>query len=412
MILPLHALRIFLPFAFGYGLSYFFRVVNATVAPDLVRDLGLAASDLGLLTSAYLLAFASMQLPLGLLLDRFGARRTEAVLLVFAALGSLVFATADRTFELMIGRALIGFGVSACLMAAFKAFVVWFPSEKLPFVNGCQLAAGGLGALAATTPIEGALHVIDWRGVFVVLALLSLLAATAILLVVPEHNSTPVRESWRRQVRGIGVVFRSQLFWRVAPITVFSQATFLSIQGLWSGPWLRDVAGLDRAQVASHLLLIAAAMVAGFVVLGWTTERLGRWNIRPLTVAVAGMVLFVFAQAVLVAQATHALHFTWAAFGFFGTSGMIPYATLSQRFPARLAGRVNTGLNVMAFAFAFAGQWSIGAVIDRWPLTASGGYDPKAYQVAFALMLGLQLLALAWFLWFRREGIAEARNRE
>jgi MFS family permease len=401
----LSPLRIFLPFAFAYSLSYFYRVVNATIAPDLVRDVGLDASDLGLLTSAYLLAFASFQLPLGILLDRFGPRRAEAVLLVFAALGSLLFATADSAFELMVGRGLIGFGVSACLMAAFKAFVVWFPRKKLPFVNGCQLAAGGLGALAATRPIEAALHVTDWRGIFLVLAVLSLLAATAILVVVPEHERTPVRESLRNQVRGIGLVFRSPLFWRAAPLTVLSQAVFLSIQGLWSGPWLRDVAGLDHPGVASYLLLIAAAMVAGFLTMGWAAERLGRWNIAPLTVAVAGIGLFLLAQTILVVQATAALPVTWAAFGFFGTSGVIPYAILSQRFPTRLAGRLNTGLNVMAFVLAFAGQWSIGAVINLWPATLSGGYDPEAYQVAFALMLVLQILALGWFFWYRREGI-------
>ena len=162
--------RVFVPFALGYFLSYLYRVVNAVIAPDLVRDVGLDANHLGLLTSAYFLTFAAFQLPLGILLDRLGPRRTEAALLLIAAAGAFVFASAESAAGLIAGRALIGLGVSACLMAAFKAFVVWFPSQRLPLVNGCQMAAGGLGALAATAPVEAALAFTDWRGVFLVSA--------------------------------------------------------------------------------------------------------------------------------------------------------------------------------------------------------------------------------------------------
>ncbi|SVC78146.1 uncharacterized protein METZ01_LOCUS331000, partial [marine metagenome] len=116
--------RVFLPFALGYFISYFFRNVNAIIEADLVRDLGFSAAGLGLLTSVYFISFASFQLPLGLLLDRFGPRRTESTLLLFAALGALVFSQADSLGGLIFGRLLIGFGVSACLMASFKAYVL------------------------------------------------------------------------------------------------------------------------------------------------------------------------------------------------------------------------------------------------------------------------------------------------
>ena len=115
--------RVFLPFALGYFISYFFRNVNAIIEYNLVRDLGFSAAGLGLLTSVYFISFASFQLPLGFLLDRFGPRRTESVLLLFAALGAYVFSRADSLSGLILGRLLIGLGVSACLMASFKAFV-------------------------------------------------------------------------------------------------------------------------------------------------------------------------------------------------------------------------------------------------------------------------------------------------
>ena len=233
------------------------------------------------------------------------------------------------------------------------------------------------------------------------------MVAVTIFFVVPEQKSTQAVTGLRGQLGGIARVFTSSLFWRTAPLTVMSQASFLSIQGLWSGPWLRDVAGLDRAEVAHHLFLIAAAMVAGFIFMGWSAERLSRFGVRPMTVAVVGMILFMGAQAVVVAQWPVSPIAVWIAFGFFGTTGILPYAALSQRFPPHLAGRLNTGVNVLVFVIAFGGQWGIGAVIDLWPATASGGYAPEGYATAFGIMLGLQVLALVWYALFRREGVPQ-----
>ena len=391
-------LRVFLPFALGYFLSYLFRTVNAVIAPDLEAELALDASALGLVTSAYFLTFAAFQLPLGVLLDRFGPRRTEAVLLLLAAIGALVFAGAESSLGLVLGRALIGLGVSACLMAAFKAYVLWFPPERLPLVNGLQMAAGGAGALAATAPVETALQFADWRGLFQALALLTLVTAAVVLLVVPKRGEERPQTSWRRQMGGIAEVFTSPLFWRVAPVTVLTQAGFLSIQSLWTGPWLSDVAGLDRQAVAEHLLVIAAAMIAGFVILGAATERARRFSVAPMSVAVGAMAVFMVLQGTIVFGLVPAPMATWALFGFFGTAGIVPYALLSARFPKELAGRVNTGLNVLVFVLAFAGQWAIGGIIDLWPRTETGGYHPDGFATAFAIVLALQVLALLWFL--------------
>ncbi len=400
------ALRVLVPFACGYFLSYLYRTVNAVIAPDLIAELGLDASDLGLLTSAYFLTFAAFQLPLGILLDRYGPRRTEAALLVIAALGAVTFASADSTGWLIVGRAMIGFGVSACLMAAFKAFVMWFPAARLPLVNGIQMAAGGLGALAATAPVEMALHVIDWRGVFYALGGITVVVAGLVLTVVPRRRERSPDLSGRGQVEGVVQVFTSPLFWRIAPLTVASQATFLSVQSLWSGPWLRDVGGLERAAVANHLLLIAAAMICGFLLMGLIAERLGRLGIRPVAVGIVGMGLFITVQTVLVWQWRDAALAAWMLFGFFGTAGILPYAALTQSFPPALAGRVITGLNVMVFSVSFLAQWGIGAIIDLWPKTASGGYAPDGYRAAFAVMLALQVLSLLWTAVFRKGRLA------
>jgi len=394
----LTTMRVFVPFAAGYFLSYLYRVVNAVIAPDLVVDIGIGPSALGLLTSTYFISFASSQLPLGVLLDRFGPRRMESFLLLFAGLGAYLFSRSGTLTGLIVARAFIGFGVSACLMAAFKAYTLWFPKEKWPLVNGFQMAAGGLGALAATAPVEAALHVTDWRGVFMVLAGLTLVVALAVYTVVPEKPSKASNESFSSQLQGVKAVFTSLEFWRTAPLTTLSQASFLSIQGLWAGPWLKDVAGMDRMAVAGTLLWVAVAMIAGFILLGSLAERLSRSGINVLTTAVTGMGLFMGVQLLLVAAPAVWTRWVWVLFGFFGTSGIITYAALSQRFPIQLSGRVTTAINLLVFVAAFVGQWAIGAIIDLWPVDADGGYALAGFRTGFALMLGLQVMTLGWFL--------------
>jgi MFS family permease len=164
-------LRVFLPFAAGYYFSYFVRNVNAVIAPELTRELGVSAADLGLLTSAYLLAFGAVQLPLGLALDRWGPRRVETGLLLIAAAGCGLFALGGTLPQLAVARGLIGLGVSACLMASFKAFGQWFGVERQASLNAAIMAAGGLGALTASTPLSpGRFPQFGWRAVFIALA--------------------------------------------------------------------------------------------------------------------------------------------------------------------------------------------------------------------------------------------------
>lgn len=390
-------LRLFLPFGLGYFVSYVFRTVNAVIAPDLVADLGLGPADLGLLTSAYFLTFAAFQLPLGLLLDRFGSRRVEGALLLFAAAGAVLFARAENLSGLLLGRALIGLGVSACLMAAFKAFSAWLPAERLPFANGVQMISGGLGALTATTPVQAALRVTDWRGVFLVLAGLGLLAALTIFLLVPESPREQPPERFAEQLRGLRTVLCDRKFWRITPWACSGQAAYLSIQGLWSGPWLRDVAGYGRGEVADTLFLIAVAMIAGYFSFGSLAGRLGRRGVPPAVVAAVGMGLFMLVQLLLVCSSLPPL-LLWAGFGFCGTACILPYAVLAQSFPAQLTGRCNTSLNLLVFVAAFSAQWAIGAIIGLWPVDAGGHYQQAGYRAAFLLLIVLQLLAAGWYL--------------
>ena len=394
------ALRILLPFAAGYFLSYLFRTINAVLSPDLVSELNLAADDLGLLTAAYFITFGVAQLPLGLLLDRYGPRRVEAGLLCIAAFGALIFALGESKLQLIVGRGLIGLGVSACLMAAFKAFTQWFEPGRLPLINGLIMAAGGLGALVATAPVEAALTVTDWRGVFLLLTGFTLVSAFTIFKAVPDAPAPAAHEHLASQLQGIRTVFTDAFFWKVAPLAMLSQASFISIQSLWSGPWLRNVAGLDRTETAATLLLVALAMMSGFLGIGFLAERLARRGMPTVHVSAAGMSLFMLIQAVIVIQpGADWSTLVWVLFGFFGTSGIIQYASLSQHFPKNLAGRVNTAINLLVFISIFFLQWMIGVIIELWPPGSAVNYAPQSFQAAFGLLLAMQLMALGWFLY-------------
>lgn len=388
--------RVFLPFAVGFFLSYLFRTVNAVLAPDIVADTGLSASDIGLLTSMYFLAFGAFQLPLGMLLDRFGPRRVEAALLLVAALGAILFASLHSLLGLAIGRALIGMGVSCCLMAGFKAFALWFDSAQIPFINGLMMAFGGLGALASTLPVELLLNVMNWRSLFLLLGLMTALLAAALWLIVPEHD-TPVTETrLQDQLRGLKVVFRDPFFWRITPAATITIGVSLSVQSLWIGPWLHDVQGLHQHAVASHLMLAAGIMGITYPVIGMLTQRLARLGVATATVAGIGMSGFMLVIAVMAGGAVASAWALMVLFGFLAAFSSLSYALLGQHFPPQLVGRANTALNLLVFVAAFAMQWGLGAIIDHWTRLA-GGYATTGYRVGFAVLALLQTAGMVWF---------------
>src|ERR1700674_3881682 len=185
-------LLVFMPFAAGYYLSYLFRVINAVVAKPLTDEMWLDAGQLGLLTAVYFLTFAAIQLPLGVALDRFGPRRVQTGLLMFAAVGALAFAEAPNYPTLVLGRGLIGLGVAGALMAGLKAIAEWFPRDRLALVNGIFIALGAAGAITATAPVEWMLTWTDWRGLFLMLSAVTAVTSILIFMVVldPPRQAT------------------------------------------------------------------------------------------------------------------------------------------------------------------------------------------------------------------------------
>ncbi len=398
--LPRLVLSILLPFSLCYFLSYLYRAVNAVIAPNLVSDIGLDASELGLLTAAYLIGFAGFQIPLGLLLDRFGPRKVQAILLCVGALGAVLFAWAASKWGLGAGRMLIGIGSAGGLMAGFKAISIWVPETRRALANACIMAVGGLGILTATVPTEWATAEFGWRGMFLGLAAITIAVACFLYVIVPERPAAKAASSAAAggMLRSVMTIYSDPVFWRIAPFVALTAGCHIGIQTLWAGPWIRDVAGYDRAGVAQVLGLQAMGFLVGTLLTGYVADWLGRKGVGLLTTMTGFIAAFMTIQLVILFEPVGVTQITWFAFGMFGQAGILAYPWLAQYFGSDLAGRSNGCINTLVFGTAFASQYAIGAIINQWPETAAGGYQPQAYYVSFGMCLALQVLAMIWFL--------------
>ncbi|MFC6671601.1 MFS transporter [Marinobacterium aestuariivivens] len=390
-------LRLIIPFAFGYMLSYLFRVIGAVVSPALVDELGLDASTLGLISSFYFLTFAACQLPLGVMLDRIEVRKLTAALLLIAAAGSLVFATAETATGLLIGRGLIGIGVSACLMGAFKAYVLWLPTARLPLVNGIQLSSGGIGAMLATTPVELALGITDWRGLFIAMAGLCMLASLLLWFLVPKRAVEATTGTPEHPLRTVLGIVRDPRFYCVAPASLLCSSTFIAVQSLWAGDWLREVMQRSPTEAADLLFVMACGVISGFLLMGLIADRLQHLGLPPRNLSLAGILIFVSLMILLQFDGGAPNAILWALLGFFSTSGSLMFASLAQQFPRHQSGRVSTSLNLGIFVSAFLIQWGLGGIVELWEADSAGHYPAAAYRVAFALAAAIPAAGLLWY---------------
>lgn len=393
-----------LPFALGYLFSYLYRAANAIVAPDLVKELGLSASALGLLTAAYLASFAAFQLPLGILLDRYGPRRVQSALVALGAAGALMFAYGTDATTLTVARAMIGVAFSGGLMSGFKAVVIWVPEPRRALANACIMSLGGLGLLIATMPLELAVGAYGWRNVFAALAAITLAVALMIFFIVPERGAAQVADRLADQIRQMGHIFTDRVFIAMVPLLATTAGTHIAIQTLWAGPWFRDIGGLDRLGVANSLLVMAAMFVVSILLSGVIADRLVRRGVSLLAVMLGFLAVFLVVQVGLLANPTNHIValVLWSLFGMTGHVAVLAYPWLSRHFGASLSGRSNTAANLVMFLWAFLAQYGIGVIISLFPATSSGRYAPEAYQVAFGVFLALQVLSLIWYAMNRR----------
>jgi MFS family permease len=358
-----------------------------------MSEFGLDAADMGLLASVYFLFFAAAQIPIGVLLDRFGPRRVQGVLLVIAAGGATLFGTASGFAELLVARAMIGLGVAGALMAGLKAIIVWFPKERVALVNGLMIMLGSLGAATATAPAEWLLDRMDWRGLFELLTFAIVAAAGLIYFIVPEcaGNSASARQGLT-----LRAIYSDWRFWRIAPLSATCIGSSWALQSLWAARWLTDVEALERPNVVTQLFMMAIGISVGALLLGAAADRLRRRGIQAEVLFATVAVLFVAAQLALVLRLPLPSLVPWSIVPVVGAATVLSYAMIADCFPAELAARANGALNLLHFSWAFAVQYGVGLVIGQW-LPQDGHYPAIAYQTAFSLCLAFQIMALIWF---------------
>ncbi|MFN5142678.1 MAG: MFS transporter [Burkholderiales bacterium] len=390
-------LLIFSAFALAFFMSYGLRAINAVLAPDLVAAFSLSAGDLGAMSSAYFVAFSAMQLPLGIWLDRFGSRRVEASLLLVAALGCGFFALGDQIAHLWLGRALIGAGMAACLMAALKAFRFWFAAHWQQRLAAWILVCGTSGALVSTVPVAMLAQAYGWRMCFVLAAGLLLACSAYLWLALPrdEEEAASKHAATKPQGerdQGYREIFASRFLRGAMPSLVLFQGGFLALQTLWAGPWMTQVLKLNASDTAQALMLFNAALLLGFLWLGWAAPKIAArgWD-GPKVMRLAAL-LTLLTEAAMIYFLQSWAWVVWLLLAAISTVFTLLQTEVALSFPARLGGRAYTGSNLLLFGGVFFLQWGFGALIDAAGLL--GATTVQSFQIAMALLMVLQVLSL------------------
>lgn len=397
-----------------YVLSQFLRTSNAVIANDLATELSLSPVDLGVLTGAFFLSFALVQLPVGMLLDRFGPRRVMAAFLVLNVAGTMLFASAENMQQLTLARALMGLGCSPLLMGAFVIYARWFPASRFATYSGLQLGVGNFGLLLSTVPLAMAVDAWGWRLSMGGTGVWAAVAALVILLVIRDApKDHPVHaqahEGLAQSLAGIGELLRDRRLWPLMPIQFTGYAAVASVSALWGGPYLADVHGLDILARGNVLLLMGMGSIAGAFLFG-PLDRV--FNSRK-KVVMAGASLASVLFIVLGVVDGPGVIFVGACFaGLAMLGGYMLVLTAHARafFSDRLMGRGLTLTNMLNMGGVAVMQVATGALLGSGPESGpDSGLSSVArtegdYQTIF-LFMGV-VVALATMVYSRSKDVA------
>ena len=384
-----------------FALSQFFRASNAVIAKTLSTEFGLSPEALGLLTGLFFLSFGAAQIPVGMLFDRFGARRTAPVVLTAAIAGSILYGLADGEAMLMAGRLLLGVGCSVVLMGSLFLFGQWAPAASFSTWMGRMAAIGGAGGLLSTTPLAAIADALDWRVAFWGAAGLTAAGAIAIYALArdrpsPDSGGTAPAEGVRESLRGVRAALATPGFPTLTLMGFASYPVVITLLGLWGGPFLADRHGLEPVEAGNALLVMAAALIVSNLVLGPLERRLDmrKWLILALAAVV---VAALGVLAALPALPTWAVIFLLALVGACGSYNIMLAGHARSLLPDRLAGR---GMALMAIAFMGGPavlQALGGVIVGAFPAT-DGAAPAIAYQAFFAFLAALVTVACLAYL--------------
>ena len=394
------AVRMLAVLCAAFMASQFFRVSNAVIAPELMRTLSISSEAMGVITGAYFLAFGIMQIPTGMLLDRFGPRRTMSGLFVIAAAGSAVFAMAEGVFGLAIARALIGVGCAAGLMGLLVIIARWYPPERFARLSSMVYVVGGAGVLFATTPLAAAADTIGWRGAFWAMALITLGFAAMLFATVrdapPGREIDSANETFGEMLAGVREAAANRQLWHVCAIQFVNYGSILAIVGLWAGPYLNDIHGMQGLLRGNILFVINLAMLAGVLGYGALERRLGS---RKRAIAGGS----VASAAILAVLAMWPDIGVWPAVGlliaFTLTSAhiMLNHAHARAVLPDHVVGRGLTLQNVAVFFGVTTMQSATGFIVGAFAEVGEAAPD-VAYRSVFGFLALMIVISLVLYL--------------
>jgi predicted MFS family arabinose efflux permease len=375
-----------------YMISQFFRNSIGVIGPDLAREFDLDARALSVLASIFFLSFAAVQIPLGMAIDRFGARAAMLTTSGVMILGTLAFAFARDYVDLVAARLVIGLGCSSFLMAPLAIYAARFPARQFATITGLHVGGGNFGSLAATAPLAFAAVTIGWRNAFLVVGAVALFATLLVYLLVRESAEARAArlaraESAGELARGVAAATRVEGFWIIFLMQLTTYPAFAAVLGLWSGPWLAHVYGLPVEARGGFLFAMVVAQIAGLFFWGATDRFFGSYKIPALIGA--GLSAGLLAVAALVRLPEGMVLPFMVAIGFsFGFSPLLT-AHSKSLFPARLIGRGLSLTNIAAIGGVFLQQIVTGWLIGLFPAQTLDGarvYPAEAYQVMFGFL--------------------------
>jgi len=392
-------LIIVMTLATAYVASHFFRASNVTIGLDLMRDLAIGPEALGGLTGAFFFGFAAMQIPCGFFFDRFGPRCTVTGMLVLATIGGIVFTLAPTWPILLTGRTLMGAGFGVMLIGSMVVISRWFPPDRFSTLTAMVLSIGLVGNLVATTPLAWASEAVGWRSVFAAAVLFTALAAIAVWIVVrdapPGHPflaRTP--EPPREMLQGLVEVLRNPRLKFILALNFCHYACTFTVQGLWGGPYLREVHGLSAIEAGNVLFAAVIAYQAGMLFFG----PLDRVLDTRKRIAIGGTLVMISILALLAVPTRLPAWVAIAAMiavGFFSACSTMVMTHGRGIIPDRLIGRGMATINTSVMFGVACMQTLSGIVVGAFEPLADGARSGTAYRALFGVLAVVLTVALA-----------------
>lgn len=375
--------------ALFYGYGFFQRVAPGVLVGDLMRDLGLDGTRVGTLSAAYFYAYAAVQIPTGLLLDRFGARRLLVLASLLAAAGGLLFAAAPSLAVAAAGRAAIGAGVGVAYVGSLAIAATSLPPHRFGLVAGLTLTVGTAGALSAQIPLSLLVDLAGWRGAMTGVAAIGLLVALAAFAGIREGGRAGSTGPGGRSVRGaLAAILRRPETWALAGITAFLGGPVLTFAGLWGVPYFRQTGGYGREAAGLFTSLLLLAWAVGGPLSGALSDRLGR---RPVMVGCALVMAAAWLPFLVATPPPPALSLAAVvAMGLGGGAMVVAYAAARDRFEGEGAATAMGIVNTTVLLAGAGLQTFVGWFLDLgWRGELVGGariYPPEAWRGAWFLL--------------------------